>query len=157
VPSHTQTSLGLVSSHTNASRIGRWCRSSPGRRWAPSSCSRQLKKYRQFKDWPTYCLVVVRWCPSSLGRRWAPSSFSSSILLSSLKLSDTTIYEPSIRALLGTAAKKLFLNGSADGVRAPWEDGGHRLHAPDVRVAPHDARIPLLPRQLLRHAPSRTV
>ena len=34
-----------------------------------------------------------------------------SLLLSSLELSDTKVYEPYIRALLGTAAHFLFLNG----------------------------------------------
>ena len=41
------------------------------------------------------------------GRRkggWGAPSSSSSLLLSCLELSDTTIYEPQIRALLGTAS-----------------------------------------------------
>ena len=43
-------------------------------------------------------------CHSAV-RRWrAPLTFSSSLLLSSLELSNTTIYEPYIRALLGTAS-----------------------------------------------------
>jgi len=36
---------------------------------------------------------------------------SSSLLLSSLELRDTTIYEPQIRALLGTASHELMLRG----------------------------------------------
>ena len=36
--------------------------------------------------------------------RFRGSSSSSSLLLSSLELSDTQVYEPSIRALLGTAS-----------------------------------------------------
>ena len=38
-----------------------------------------------------------------LGKVSPPSTFSSSLLLSSLELSDTSMYEPGIRALLGTA------------------------------------------------------
>ena len=36
-----------------------------------------------------------------------PSIFFSSLVLSSLELSDTTVYEPQIRALLGTAGGHL--------------------------------------------------
>ena len=41
--------------------------------------------------------------PASLTFDGADSSSSSSLLLSSLELNDTTIYDPEIRALLGTA------------------------------------------------------
>ena len=43
--------------------------------------------------------------PEGIGGCQAARPSSSSLLLSSLELSDTTIYEPEIRALLGTSGK----------------------------------------------------
>ena len=46
--------------------------------------------------------MVVLDVPTWLGRR---ETASSSLLLSSLALSDTTVYEPYVRALLGTGGR----------------------------------------------------
>ena len=45
-----------------------------------------------------------------------PRSSSSSLLLSSLELSDTQVYEPQLRALLGTAAHFCEVVGLGEGV-----------------------------------------
>jgi len=56
---------------------------------------------------------------------WAGSGFSSSLLLSSLELSDTQVHELQIRALLGTGA---------GGEARPLQVRGAKVHEPQIQA-----------------------
>ena len=72
-------------------------------KYEPASVPQHISVKWLFLDWDEHAAVHVERCVHRVRPQPATPS-SSSLLLSSLELSDTTLYEPQIRARLGTTA-----------------------------------------------------